>query len=202
MTYPLEKYLSSHPKTRLIIDFDETIIKLDLPWENAIRRIREQLISLDSKICKEYELSKLTLSELQNAYVQKFGYKALKLFLINSKQFENEELKGYRKNKDLIDFIKDTNDFIMLLWSSNSGSTITRVLQELDIFNKFKKIVSREDVRLLKPYAEGFDKLHEKNISKKEYLLIGDSKHDKAAAEKAGVDFYLEDYFKVPGKYW
>lgn len=201
MSKSLSDYLSNNKKKNLIFDFDETIVRLILPWEKSTDRIKDDLINLDSKPLKEYKKSKISFSVLQNTYVRGFGEKALKLFLRNNLLFESEDLIDYLENPNIIDFIKNEKDYNFLIWSSNTKPVINKVLGELEISNKFSKIVSREDVKLLKPYSEGFDRLYSGD-SKSNYLFIGDSWSDREAAEKVGIDFYLEEYFNVPGKYW
>lgn len=202
MIHPLEKYLKSSKKSNLIFDFDETIIKLVLPWNKAISRIKDELFSLDPKPATQYLQNKISFNALQNAYVLMFGDKALKLFIKNNAKFESKDLKEYLRNEKMISLIKKLENYEMSIWSSNMKSTITRILSELKILHKFPKIVGREDVKLLKPHLDGFKKMKVANLSMSNYLFIGDSKSDKEAAEKLGIDFYLEDYFNFPGKYW
>lgn len=202
MIHPLKKYLKSHKKTHLIFDFDETIIKLVLPWDKAISRIKDDLILLDPEPADQYLQNKISFNNLQNSYILKFGDKALKLFIKNNAEFESEDLKDYLRNEKMINFLKELKNYEIAIWSSNMKSTIKKILNELKALKKFSKIVSREDVKLLKPHPEGFDRIKVGNLPMSSYLLIGDSKSDKEAAEKLGIDFYLEDYFNVPGKYW
>lgn len=201
MIKSLLDYLNSNQKKNLIFDFDETIVKLILPWERSTYRIKEKLIKLDPKPLEKYKQNKISYSVLQNIYVLKFGEKALKLFIENNLLFESEDLKKYQRNEKIINFIKNAKNYKLSIWSSNMKSTISKILRELGILSKFTKIVSREDVKLLKPYIEGFDKLYSGD-SKSEYLFVGDSWNDREVAEKVGIDFYLEEYFNFPGKYW
>src|SRR5262249_9856572 len=161
----------------------------------------KQLISLHNETYQQYRQKKLSSTELQNSYVTQFGDQALKLFQANSKEFETKELQGYVQNEKIINFIRQARGYTMFIWSSNSRAVIDRVLNELGILERFSKIVTREDVSLLKPSLEGFSKLYVGN-SKTKYLFIGDSKNDKAAADKFAIDFYMENHFYVPGKYW
>src|SRR3989344_7011500 len=189
MTLP--DYLKTSEKTHLIFDFDETLIKLILPWEKAIEKIRKELASLDETICKDYEQGKIPFSLLQNKYVSLFGKKALDLLIKNEIEFEKNCLEGVIVNKELIDFVKNLSGRELLIWSSNTKPTINKFLRERKVFEKFKKIVSREDVKLLKPEIDGFNLLYDSKVSKKNYLFIGDSKFDRVAAKSAGIDFYF-----------
>lgn len=201
MIHPLEKYLNSIKKTNLIFDFDETIVRLILPWEKSTDRIKEELIKLDPKPLEDYKKQKIGFSELQNTYVLKFGDEALKLFIKDDLDFEREDLIKYLLNDNLIDLIKKLENYKMAIWSSNTRPTIAKILDELGILNKFTKIVSREDVRLLKPYTEGFEKIYDGD-PKINYLIIGDGRSEQEPAREIGIDFFLENSLNPPGKYW
>ena len=198
----LADYLKISKKTHLIFDFDETILKLILPWENAVEGIRDKLIRLNEKIYKDYKKEKISLSSLQNQYILNFGEKILGDLIKNELKFEKKYLKGTILNQELIDFIKKSSGYKMLIWSSNTKPTIKNLLIQHRIFDKFKKIVTREDVKLLKPEIDGFNLLYDIKVPKGKYLFIGDSKFDRMAAEKAGIDFYSVDFFHVERKYW
>ncbi|MBI2011518.1 hypothetical protein HYS91_02000 [Candidatus Daviesbacteria bacterium] len=96
----LKKYLIEKSKTHLIFDFDETLIYLQLPWYRWEERIKKELISMDKSIYQEYKKRKITLSELMNKYVEKFGVKSRDLFIKNAKSFENANLEGILLYKD------------------------------------------------------------------------------------------------------
>lgn len=197
----LADYLRKTKKTHLIFDFDETILKLLLPWDDAFKRIRKELISLDEKTYGDYGSRKISFSLLQNKYVREFGKKILGNFIKNEIGFEREELRGVILNPKLLDFVKNSSSYEMFIWSSNAKPTIEKLLKQHGIFGKFKKIVSREDVSFLKPEVDGFELLHDVKIPKEKYLFIGDSVNDKLAAEKLGIDFFLVDFFHVKSNY-
>jgi HAD superfamily hydrolase (TIGR01549 family) len=192
----------SPSKTNLIFDFDETIVKVKLPWERIFDDIKKDLILFDKKIFEDFKNKKMNASDFRNKYVLRFGDKAKNIILNSQKSFEKDNLKGYLQNKSIIDFVEKNEKHKMYIWSSNTRSTVEKVLKELDILNRFSLIVCSEDVNLLKPYTDGYAKINTDNISKSRYLFIGDSVNDRKAAEKIGIDYYQEDYFSVPGKYW
>lgn len=193
-------YLKSASKTHLIFDFDETLLKLILPWEKAIGGIEKELASLDEKTRRDYHENRISYSLLQNKYVREFGDKALQLFIKNNVEFETKKLEGIILNKELLNFVKDISGYELFIWSSNTFPTVEKNLKEQGIFCKFKKIVTREDVRFLKPETDGFSLLHDAKTQKEKYLFIGDSINDKMAAEKLGIDFFLIDFFHGKGK--
>lgn len=192
----LTDYLKTSKKTHLIFDFDETMLQLVLPWEDVLKNIKKEIVPLDKKTYEDYGQGKISYSSLQNKYVKRFGKKILDVFNKNTKEFEKVKLKGVNLNHELMDFIKNLSGYEMFIWSSNTRSTIERLLKNYGIYKKFKKIVCREDVEFVKPEIDGFDLFHNKKTPKEKYLFIGDSMNDKLAAEKIGIDFYFVDFFK------
>lgn len=197
----LEEFVTQNNKTHIIFDFDETIVKLILPWENAMRRIKSDLKQLDPKIINDYYDNKISYSKLQNLYVEKYGDEAMKLILNNNPAFETEDLEGYLKNDRIINFIKNSN-LKLFIWSSNTKLVITKILKDQNILGKFQVIVTRDDVKFLKPLTDGFQLIYDKKTNKENYLFVGDSSSDKGAADSISIDYYMEDYFHTPEKYW
>lgn len=187
-------YLRNNKKTRLIFDFDETLLKIILPWERWEDKIKEKLIELDPKIYKNYKEKNINLSDLENEYVLKYGID--NLIKENCADFESAYFKDFIPNDKLIKFVENTKDYKIFVWSSNTKPTVEKALRNVGILNKFEKIITRTDLRLIKPYDEGFEKIYDPFISKRNYLLIGNSQSDMKAAKNSGIDFFLVDYFK------
>lgn len=192
----LEEYLQNNSKTHLIFDFDETLCKLILPWEHWEDRIRDKLIKLDNLIYENYKREKISFNEMVNQYVLKFGKRAKQLIIDNSVFFETNLLKEIKPNKELLEFVRNSINYKLFIWSSNTRLVIEKALNEFGIKNKFGKIVTEQDVNLIKPDAEGFKNIYDSSVSKEKYLLVGNGAEDKRAAEKMGVEFFLVDYFK------
>ena len=191
----LDQYLKTHKKTHLIFDLDKTLARLILPWNLVLDGIKDQLAKIDKSILKKYENGKFNLAQLENSYVKK-DRKTKDLFIKNRTKFETKYLKEIVPNQKLTDFIKKNNQYKFYVWSSNTKSASEKVLKKLGVFKKFQKIITRNDVDFIKPEAEGFYKIYDPKLSKENYLFIGNSSYDGQAAKTAGIDFYLEDYFK------
>jgi len=198
----LKKYLSKNHYKYLIFDFDYTLFKLNLPWDHWLNKgVEKKLQKTDPKIIQDYKQKKLNLSQLGNKYISKYGKKAKKIILQNSVQFETNNLKGYKKNQKLIDFIKkNKNNYKFFLWTGNTTPTVKPILKKHNLLKIFKKIVTRLDSDLTKPNPEGFELIYQKGANKKDYLMIGDSLNDKGAAKKAGIDFFKITYFAKNNK--
>lgn len=70
-----------------------------------------------------------------------------------------------------------------------------KTLFKYNLNDKFTKIITRDDVKYLKPNPEGFGKIHDPIMPLEKYLLIGDSYSDEKAAEAAKIDFYKINFF-------
>jgi len=191
----LQEYLAGCPKKQLIFDFDETLVHLILPWKEFKIKLQSVLEKLDPNIIIDVQKN-MVLSA--NEFVKRNGDKGRKIILNLFGEFESSQLKFYPQNIDLFDFIKNNNSkYSFYIWSSNMTATIRQVLQKFAYIKFFKKIIGRDSVIFTKPESEGFYKIYDpKTQHKKDYLLIGDSNHDKNASQKAGID-YFKIQFKV-----
>jgi HAD superfamily hydrolase (TIGR01549 family) len=134
---------------------------------------------------------------MQNQFVKKYGAEMAVFFSHHAAHFEAANT-SFAKNPELLEDLRlFKNTHKKFIWSSNSQKTVERVLSELNLTDYFDKIVAREDVQLIKADPEGFTKLYDPSVPKEQYLMIGDSSHDRGAAEAAGIDFYLIDFFKL-----
>ncbi len=185
----LFRYLEKNDKTHLVFDFDETIAKLILPWD-------EWFTDVADVIKKEYPLFKgKSYIEVHNLFVKEYGDGALEVIRKLNEKFEMGKVKGIEQNRELISFIKNNPQYVYYLWSSNSKKTLTGFLKHLGIESVFQKIISRDNSKYIKPDPYGFSLIVENNTPKSKYLFIGDSAYDRKAAQTIGIDFFLIDYF-------
>lgn len=192
----LKNYLNFHQKTHLIFDLDETLVHLILPWEILLDPISTELAKTDISLLRQYKKGQINLAQLENSYISK-NPKLKQLIIQNRLNFEAKYLKDIVANPELINFIKNAKNYQIFLWSSNTRPVVEKVLKKFKIFGKFKKLVTRMDVDLLKPEPEGFFKIYDSKIPKGDYLFIGNSSADRQAAQKVNVDFYLEGVFQL-----
>lgn len=187
----LENYLQKHPKKHIIFDLDETLLTLKIDWSNFRRDLWKKVGLLDKKLVKQVPNRSGMGFVLYNQTIIKHGKKGRKLVLSFCEKYELDNLKGVIKNKNLINFIKTHNlkhDFY--IWTSNNRKTVDLVLKQAKLSSYFKKIITKEEVKLLKPYPDGFYLIFDKEKQKrKDYLFVGDSNNDKNAAQNAGIDF-------------
>lgn len=190
-----EKYLEASKKTRLIFDFDQTLFKIIINWDSYFESIERELVIKDKKIYNNYLNESISWCDMQNFYVKKYGPEMKKLICDNNIKSENSHSVKVVPNNFLMNFIKNSNNFHLYIWSSNTKKLIKSILDKYQILDKFTKIICRDDVDYLKPNPEGFSKIYLPEVDLKKYLLIGDSLNDYGAASNCGIDFYKIDYF-------
>jgi len=191
----LEEYIEKHHKNHLIFDFDETIFRLVLPWERCFAFKEKELRALDNALIESYFQFKIGWSDLQNILITQYGEKAKKIILENNRRFETELLEDVEINHELLEFVQKNKDKTLFIWSSNTQDVVEKVLRDFGIQERFEKIITRTDVSMLKDHPEGFGMIADGQTPKESYVMIGDSVHDKNAAENAGIDFYQISYF-------
>lgn len=190
----LQTYVKKYNKTQLIFDFDRTLFQLLIPWEKWLDDIKNKLLYFDAGIIEDYKKKKISLSELENRYVEKYP-QTKELMINNALSFEKTFLKGEKPNNELLSFIRTNLAYTLYIWSSNTPPTIDSILSTYNLRMYFQTIITRLDVRLIKPDSEGFTKIYNPSIPKQEYLFVGDSKDDAQAAKSAGIDFFHIKYF-------
>lgn len=194
----LQNYLEDHPKKHLIFDFDETLFTLLLPWEKYIAGLTEKLLQLDPSL-KEFTHHK-TLNDLENEAVRRHDEAAITLRREYSTEFEDSYLQGVEEHKALTNFIREhahdlnemgTPKYNFYLWTTNMRTTVEPILIKKSMIQYFKQLVTKSEVKLTKPEAEGFYMLFDADTQKKEdFLMIGDSVNDEGAARNVGIEFY------------
>lgn len=194
---PLAEYIKTHRKTHIIFDFDGTLAYVDIPWNEWGEGVRDELRELDEALW----LSRPHFAggaAFQNELVKRHGRKALDILLRHTPLFETQYAGRVTRNDQLLREINEFRDMYHLyVWSSNSRQLVDTVLEMNGMQDWFDKVVTRNDVRYLKPNPEGFIHIQDPEVPEERYLLVGDSSHDRNAAEAAGIDFYHTDFFNL-----
>ncbi len=186
-----QDYLAKHPKKYLIFDFDHTIYSLILPWEVYLKEMPQRMLEVAPQLAgREAEFK--SVNKMENEAVRLVADAAVKARHAYSAEFESEYYQGVEPHQDIINFITDNRDnYTFFLWTSNMRSTVEPILKEKGMFDIFETLVTKSDVRLTKPYPEGFSLIFNPDKhDKKDFLLIGDSHNDEGAAKAVGIDFY------------
>jgi HAD superfamily hydrolase (TIGR01549 family) len=132
---------------------------------------------------------------MQNAYAHK-GPEMLSYIKKYNEIFESQ-LEHYDPNPNIVNFIKNDTTHVLYLWSSNCRITVEKTLKMEGILHHFETLVTSSDVSFIKPETEGFSHIYIQGNNLDDYLFIGDSKADKEAAKKIGIDFFEINYFSL-----
>ena len=172
--------------THVIFDFDETLATLKIDWKIWQIGIRKIILKYDP----EAKLQKTISSDEINSYVKKYGKSIRSELWTFSKEFETTSCLGIVVNNTTIALLKSikkpTKSYI---FSSNSREIITRYLVMLNIIDLFDKIITRDDVKYIKPNPYGFSLIYDGTTPLSNYVMIGDSASDSNFATNANIDY-------------
>lgn len=185
--------LSLHPKKYLIFDLDETLVMLITDWGSMLENIYKDLLDIDKKTISAYSPSTMSY-QLFNDLIRKHGPTVKKILESHNKKAEGKDLKEVKPNPELINFIKNDNNYDCYIWSNNLRQTIELILKKEGIQDKFQAIFAADDNLFYKPDTTGIEKMI--TGDKKDWLMIGDSENDQLGAKALGIDFFLVDFFK------
>jgi phosphoglycolate phosphatase len=179
-----KNYLKEKEKKHIIFDFDETLCTLLIDWEPWRKDFQKLFFSYGDKAEEK------GFALMQNKYIEKYGEEMREKILDINYQNEKKFYNGYAPHKEILSFLPELHDLFQLyIWTSNDKRTVMPIFSSLKIEKFFKKIITRNDVKFIKPEPDGFFLINENKYPKSEYLLIGDSESDSSAAESAGIDF-------------
>lgn len=193
----LRDYIVQHKKTHLIFDFDETLLRLNLPWDKCLGELPKDPDVASSGLIEQYSKGQVSLSELQNRLVERFGRGMYTKICENNERFETTQITGIDTYPELVEFVRDlhSREYIVYLWSSNTKKAVIDALRQIHLDDTFENMATRNDVLLLKPEPAGFYFLSDKKDNPQDYLMIGNSDNDKRAAKAAGIDFFRIHHF-------
>lgn len=193
----LTEYLAIHPKKYLIFDLDHTLAKLNIDWSTVRREIFDLVATFDEPLSKSVPFVSNAGIELSNRAVKKHGKEVAKKIRTFVEEYEVTHYYDYEPNHELLDFIRNNRQtYVYYMWTSNGTRTIQDFLNKESLSSYFLKIITQNDVSLIKPESEGFTFLYTPGESLSYYMMIGDSLSDKNAAKNAGIDFFEIDYFE------
>jgi len=175
----------------VIFDLDGTLIDVGLRVSEAkrdfIRRLRE--IGIGSEMIVPERPTEIIITYVERYHGMERGF----LMKILEKSFEPYELEAARRAKAR-DGVKQVLEKLKLigcrigLASNNSRRNVDIILKNLGIKKPFDAIVTREDVRRLKPHEEIVVKtVNMLKTAPWRSLYVGDSIVDVVAGKRAGA---------------
>lgn len=170
-------------KKQIIYDFDCTIGRIVIDWAGWHDGAE--------KIIQEYDPTFIRqggIYHLQNDMVRKYGKSMRDKMWKFTEDFEYENCTGLVLNSELVDYIKKNPQQKHHILTSNGLKNISKLLAEYDLVGLFDKIITRNNVYLLKPDPEGINQIiGQDNIS--DFILLGDGSSDEQTALAVGMDF-------------
>ena len=188
---PLRNFLSKNKKKHVIFDMDETLTTLHIDWSGFRSAFYNTMREIDSTLVDSFEKKAGRTIDLHNKFVTDHGNRGKRAADEFCENWETTRFSGHTVNDDLIKFIKSKpNDYVYHVWTSNSRKTALPVLGEMGIKSLFKSVVTKDDVHRSKPAPDGFYVIFDgDNFHRDDYLMVGNSDHDRDAAQAAGIDF-------------
>lgn len=188
-------------KNAVIWDFDGVFCFAD--WNHGEdvsvwwSKLWKLLETFEPEITKKFPTGLHALNyyyEHTDYVAKKYGKKALDA--INQFYLDKELLisEVSPMNEELIELFKKLDPKIEnFIWSNNQEQFIAKMLDQVEILDKFKAISSRDKVLQAKPNLDGFEIIKPlTQVPISDFVFVGDSKTtDMVVAKKLGMDFFL-----------
>lgn len=172
----------------VIFDFDGTIVKLDIPWEQLKAESLELGKSYDIEI--DRNLHMMDVSNILSRHPDTKDAIHLAFRRYESRCLESKSYDVLPGMPDLIKELK-AKGYSLAVASANCVPTIEAVLSRLDLRDVFELVYGRESVENNKPAPDQLLQIMEKlGVDKEDVLFVGDLKYDELAADSAGVAFF------------
>jgi len=175
----------------ITLDFEGTLVSFQ--W-NLTKAVDETLTALSVKGIPRETFSNMNYATIYNLVQKKgeeWGFPNNYLGSLIDRIYENYDLDAacrWQPVPGLLDTLSQLNDYKIALLSNIGRNGLEQVLSAFGLQHSFGMIVTRNDVRLLKPEKEGLVKVIDwAGVKKENTIHIGDSLTDLEAARNAGV---------------
>ena len=170
----------------LILDFDHTIIHMDVDWQ----ALKTELVETFSLVTKPQDGLLAILKE-----VKERGGEALQRTYRIIESFEMANPEGAKVIGETVEIAKSVKrrGLKLGIFSGNNIASIKYLLETTGVgANLFDPIFGRDNVKTWKPSPEGIiETLEMWGLKKNEIVYVGDSDLDKEAGEQAGVETFV-----------
>ena len=190
--------VKKHKYRNLIFDLDCTLTKLDVPWPEWNKRITRALPpDIAKKLTDMLAIEGSPWGQVVNDYLvtNKSFYDE---YIAICREFESDHFSHtpYNELMHILPQLKEMGAKLYV-WTSNTRPTAERALQDACVLHLFSQLLTREDVTLGKPHAEGWQHFPFAD-DPKTCLMIGDSQNDEFVAKEVGMDYFQVRYFSKP----
>jgi len=165
----------------IIFDLDGTLANFPIDYESMRKELRTLFDDKDQKF-------KPLIDSINNLSFDSKTPNILKRALSVVDKYELNSLDGVKLNKEIMDIYSGT-ELTKIILTRNSSRLVNSFLEKFDLV-KPQMILSRDDVVELKPSIEHIQPVFKKfKFDREEYLLIGDSVHDKLIAQSSKINY-------------
>jgi carbamoyl-phosphate synthase large subunit len=187
------KFEVAKPKIKLIVfDFDGTLVDLPIDYSSLRAELRKFFQSFE--ITSSFRPLLQSIEQCSNNVKQNFGEEeGMKVYEMSYKILEKFELMGSEKAellpnvKNVLEKLKN-NNIKLAIFSRTGRKCILNGLNKFGLEKYFDLIVSRDDVKKVKPDTEGLKKIMAHfNLRPEEILFVGDDVLDLMAGREANV---------------
>lgn len=175
--------------SHVIFDFDDTLAKLLIDWPKwhpmitqLIQRFEPDFVFTDKSQTGHFAI---------HQYINRYGQKFYDEFLSSAINFEVSNYSGYGLIPHSLNLLKQLHQAgkKLYLLTSNCREVVAPVLEDLEITDFFKRVITVNDVSNLKPTAAPFELIKEDSVPLNKYLMVGDSESDSGFAENIGIAY-------------
>ncbi len=179
----------------IILDFEGTIVDFQWDLERGELEARMALAGVIGE-----DLSSMNYAELYNLAAERGKSHLLDPIF---DKFDLDALSRWRLRNGVREFLEFAKSCgLRLAVLSNVGSkALKRALEKFNILQFFDTVVSRDDMRFLKPHPSSVDKVLERlGLYPDEVIYVGDSFSDLIAARSRSMEIYILPFGEVEKK--
>lgn len=181
----------------VIFDLDETLARVEVPWEEWNRWLVEDFPDDDLKplFRETFARERYVPGTVLN---QQLARVDMKEFIRRATEYEEAHYQGHTPNERLAALVPQLSNagLRFYLWTNNTRPTAERILEEMGIAEHFQGLVTRTEVEYTKPSSDGWRHIHDGLRPLSEYLFVGDGENDRLVAEAIGIDFFYIGHFR------
>jgi pyrophosphatase PpaX len=186
---------TSRLKKLLILDFDGTIVRLDIDYDGLRERLRGHFLEfgLSPALKPLLEGMSAALDQIHSSYPGEFEAtrKAVRDILEEEECRPAGSLVLGSQTQNVLEDLKRRHLRLAII-TLNGRKCVEAALQRFGLSDLFDAVIAREDCAGIKPSPEAVEMLLERfGIVREETLLAGDGWRDREMARNAGVDFVL-----------
>jgi phosphoglycolate phosphatase len=177
----------------ILFDFEGTLVDFQWNLEQALRETLETLAAsgfpVDRLQAKKYSTLMKEATEMASKIGQSPDEVRERIGTIYDR-FDGDALTRWNLRSEARDFLHrlQRRGVKTGLVSNVGKKTLEKALQKLDLHRLFNVMVTRNDVKTLKPSGEGINlALNRLQVSNEKALYVGDSLDDIQAAKEAGL---------------